>query len=93
MDELIELPRNNCNLEIRVHEAEDRQIRIQFEPLKKGAIGQCQITLNGEDDSMLAVLITEIRLRSLNIGQRACDGFETLRAVLTNTGINFTLKQ
>lgn len=93
MDESIILPRTNCNMEIHVNDYEDRKMRISFSPLENESIGQCQIALNGEEKSMLAVLITEIKLHRSEKNDRDCMGDEILRVVLTNTGINFTVKQ
>lgn len=93
MDEIIMLPRNNCNMEIHVNELEDRKLRIYFGPLENGAVGQCQITLNGDEKSMLAVLLTEVKLYRTGNDEKNCLGDETLRVVIANTGINFTMKQ
>lgn len=91
MGETIMLQRKNCNLELPVDDNHDLSLTIKFEPIHSGDSGKCVIVLNGNDNTQLAVFLSNIHLyREPN---NIFSG-ETLQVVVANYGgVDFVMKQ
>lgn len=91
MNQLIFLNRNNCDLEIQVREAHDMKIKIMYETLQNGVIGECQVALHGKSGILLAVLISNVQLSAARDSKGRNVSNEILRVVSRTNHFNFTL--